>query len=82
MDTTSDGAPVLGEDDVRRNMNDRELLIRIDEQVTQIREDLARGERRMNGHAARIRALERWRSGIVAALGAMGLGGAAKFFGG
>ena len=48
-----------------------ELLVRIEERVISIHDRLDVGDKRLNDHAVRLRTLERWRTGIVTAIGAL-----------
>ncbi len=52
-------------DDAQRD----ELIVRIDERVSAIQGTLEVGDRRLNDHSKRIGFLERWRAGLVAAVG-------------
>ena len=48
-----------------------ELIVRIDERVLAIQSTLEVGDRRLNDHSSRLRLLERWRAGLVAAVTAV-----------
>ena len=52
--------------------DDHSLLVRIDERVCQVQDQLERGDRRFDQHERRIGTLEKWRAWIVGALAALG----------
>jgi len=49
-------------------MNDHDRIIRIDENVENIRERLTKGDELMKHHEQRISKLERWKAGIISGL--------------